>query len=78
MLRVGRGRGTIPIWRFNVTALADLAFWKELRTGIREFFAINSDSVDSHATVWETFKVSVRDKCMSKMGGIRKVSEGKV
>lgn len=57
-------------WRFPSRALSDDAFHAEIRDAIEEYFRLNTDTVDTWATLWEAFKAFIRGVCISKRGGI--------
>lgn len=75
-LRVPRAGGVERTWRFPDLALQDPVFAAELREAIEEYFALNTGSVDSVATLWEAFKAYTRGICISKSAGVLRSLRG--
>ncbi|KAJ1100061.1 hypothetical protein NDU88_005150 [Pleurodeles waltl] len=69
-LKLGSPHSAPFTWRFPPYSLIIVAFREELRQAIEEFFFTNIGMVDKSATVWETFKVSIRGVAISKHAGV--------
>lgn len=59
-------------WRLPSSALLDTAFREEIRQDILDYFTLNVGSVSSHSSLWEAFKVVIRDKCIARQAGVLK------
>lgn len=59
-----------PQWCFPSAAVLDPVFKEEINVAVRDYFDINTGSVDSQIVLWGAFKAVIRGVCISKHAGI--------